>query len=225
MDWHLRKKIILEIAKGLTYLHEDCSKKIAHLDVKPENILLDENFNAKVADFGLSKLLDRDQSQVVTIMRGTLGYLAPEWLSLAITEKVDVYSFGVVLLEILCGRRHFDRSQLEEAMHLLSIFKEKLQKKQLLDLVDKYNEDMQLHGAEVVDMMRVAAWCLQSDFAMRPSMSVVVKVLEGVVDVEENIDFNFCNPTNPNTRARVTHQEVNVGGATPLLDSILSGPR
>ena len=94
-----------------------------------------------------------------------------------------------------------------------------------MDLVDKYNEDMQLHKEEVVDMMKVAAWCLQSDFAKRPSMLVVVKVLEGVVDVEENIDFNFCNPTNPNTRARVMHQEVNVGGATPLLDSILSGPR
>ena len=185
--------------------------------IQPENILLDENFNAKVADFGLSKLFDRDQSQVVTIMKETSGYLASEWLSLVITEKVGVYSFGVVLLEILCGRRHFDRSQLEEAMHLLGLFKEKLQKKLLLDLVDKYNEDMQLNGAEVVDMMRVAIWCLQSDFAMRPSLSVVVKVLEGVVDVEENIDFNFCNPTNPNTRARVMHQEVNVGFFTKLM--------
>ncbi|XP_065624175.1 G-type lectin S-receptor-like serine/threonine-protein kinase SD2-5 [Quercus suber] len=225
LDWNKRKKIILDIAKGLTYLHEDCSKKIAHLDVKPENILLDENFNAKVADFGLSKLIDRDQSQVVTIMRGTPGYLAPEWLSSVITEKVDVYSFGVVLLEILCGRRHFDRSQPEEAMHLLGFFKEKLQKKQLLDLVDKYNEDMQLHGAEVVDMMKVAAWCLQSDFTKRPSMSVVVKVLEGVVDVEENIEHNFCNPPISNPRARVMYHEVNVGNATALLDSVLSGPR
>ncbi|KAM4093572.1 hypothetical protein ACB094_06G128400 [Castanea mollissima] len=225
LDWHRRKKIILDIAKGLTYLHEDCNKKIAHLDVKPENILLDENFNAKVADFGLSKLIDRDQSQVVTIMRGTPGYLAPEWLSLVITEKVDVYSFGVVLLEMLCGRRHFDHSQPEEAMHLQGLFMEKLQKKQLLDLVDKYCEDMQLHGAEVVDMMRVAAWCLQSDYSKRPSMSMVVKVLEGVMDVEENIDYNFCNPPIPNTRARVMHPEVNVGGATTLLDSVLSGPR
>ncbi|KAL4620637.1 hypothetical protein ACB092_06G170000 [Castanea dentata] len=225
LDWHKRKKIILDIAKGLTYLHEDCSKKIAHLDVKPENILLDENFNAKVADFGLSKLIDRDQSQVVTIMRGTPGYLAPEWLSSVITEKVDVYSFGVVLLEILCGRRHFDRSQPEEEMHLLGFFKEKLQKKQLLNLVDKYSEDMQLHGAEVVDMMKVAAWCLQSDFTKRPSMSVVVKVLEGVVDVEENIEYNFCNPPILNPRARVMYHEVNVANATALLDSVLSGPR
>nr|POE96326.1 g-type lectin s-receptor-like serine/threonine-protein kinase sd2-5 [Quercus suber] len=158
-------------------------------------------------------------------MRGTSGYLGPKWLSSVITEKVDVYSFGVVLLEILCGRKHFDRSQSEEAMHLLGFFKEKLQKKQLLDLVDKCSEDMQLHGAEVVDMMGVVAWCLQSDFTKRPSMSVVVKVLEGVVDVEENLDYNFCNPPIPNPRARVMYNEVNVGSATALLDSVLSGPR
>ena len=110
-------------------------------------------------------------------------------------------------------------------MHLQGLFMEKLLKKQLLDLVDKYCEDMQLHGAEVVDMTRVAAWCLQSDYSKRPSMSMVVKVLEGVMDVEENIDFNFCNPPIPNTGARVMHPEVNVGGATTLLDSVLSGPR
>uniref|UniRef100_A0A7N2MCC0 Uncharacterized protein n=1 Tax=Quercus lobata TaxID=97700 RepID=A0A7N2MCC0_QUELO len=82
---------------------------------------------------------------------------------------------------------------------------------------------MQLHGAKVVDMMRVAAWCLQSDFAKRPYMSVVVKVLEGVVDVDESIDFNFCNPPISNTRARVMHQDIS--GATVLSDSVLSGPR
>ncbi|MBA0813454.1 hypothetical protein Gohar_027302 [Gossypium harknessii] len=94
LDWQVRKKIILDIAKGLAYLHEDCNRKIIHLDIKPQNILLDENFNAKVSDFGLSKLIEKDQSQVVTSMRGTPGYMAPEWLSLVITEKVDVYSFG-----------------------------------------------------------------------------------------------------------------------------------
>ena len=74
-----------------------------------------------------------------------------------------------------------------------------------------------------MDMMRVAAWCLQSDFAKRPSMLVVVKVLEGIVDVEESIDFNFCNPHNPNTRARVMHQDIS--SATVLSNSVLSGPR
>ncbi|KAL4611706.1 hypothetical protein ACB092_08G144800 [Castanea dentata] len=206
LDWQHRKKIIIDIAKGLTYLHDDCRHKIVHLDIKPQNILLDENFNAKVSDFGLSKLVDREQSQVVTTMRGTPGYMAPEWLSSVITEKVDVYSFGVVLLEILCGRRNFDRSQPEEAMHLLAIFKKKIEEDQLLDLVDKYNEDMSLHGEEVVNMMRVAAWCLQNDFTKRPSMSIVVKVLEGVVNVESNLDDFFLNPPLPNTRAGVHNQ-------------------
>ena len=101
LDWKHRKKIIIDIARGLTYLHEECRQKIVHLDIKPHNILLDENFNAKFSDFGLSRLVDRDQSQVVTTMRGTPGYMAPEWLSSVITEKVDVYSFGIVLLEIM----------------------------------------------------------------------------------------------------------------------------
>ncbi|KAF5949199.1 hypothetical protein HYC85_015156 [Camellia sinensis] len=142
LAWQSRKKIIMDIAKGLTYLQEECRQKIFHLDNKPQNILLDEDFNAKISDFGLSKLIDKDQSQVVTMMRGTPGYLAPEWLSSIITEKVDVYSFGVVVLEMLCGRKNLDRSQLEEDMHLLDLFKRKAEEEQLLDIVDKYNDDM-----------------------------------------------------------------------------------
>ena len=227
LDWQHRKKIILDIARGLTYLHEDCRQKIVHLDIKPQNILLDENFNAKVSDFGLSKLVDRDQSQVVTVMRGTPGYMAPEWLSSVITEKVDVYSFGVVLLEILCGRRNLDRSQPEETMHLLHLFKTKIEEDRLLDLVDKYNEDMQLHGVEVVNIMRVAAWCLQIDFMKRPSMSTVVKVLEGVANVEYDLGYFFSNPLLPSTSAGVDNQQLHVGDSdtTQLLPSILSGPR
>ncbi|XP_050271300.1 G-type lectin S-receptor-like serine/threonine-protein kinase SD2-5 isoform X1 [Quercus robur] len=225
LDWKLRKKIIIEIARGLSYLHEECRQKIVHLDIKPHNILLDENFNAKVSDFGLSKLVDHDQSQVVTNMRGTPGYMAPEWLSSMITEKVDVYSFGVVLLEILCGRRNLDRSQPEEEMHLLDLFKKNIVEDRLLDLVDKYSEDMQLHGGEVVNTMRVAAWCLQNDFTRRPSMSMVVKVLEGAVNVESDLDYFFSNQSLPNMRAGVENQEVHIVAASSLFPSILSGPR
>lgn len=81
LGWQIRKKIILDITKGLAYLHEECNQKILHLDIKSQNILLDENFNAKDSVFGLSKLIGRDQSRVVTTMRGTPGYMAPEWLS------------------------------------------------------------------------------------------------------------------------------------------------
>ncbi|MBA0727258.1 hypothetical protein Golax_000263, partial [Gossypium laxum] len=159
LRWQIRKKIIIDIAKGLAYLHEGCNQKIIHLDIKPQNILLDENFNARVSDFGLSKLIGRDQSRVVTAMRGTPGYMAPEWLSSVITEKADVYSFGIVVLEILCGRPNADKSQLEEDMHLLRLFRRKQEEGQLLDLVDQCSDDMQSNATEVVEMMKVAAWC------------------------------------------------------------------
>ncbi|KAK2642560.1 hypothetical protein Ddye_024323 [Dipteronia dyeriana] len=113
LDWQTRKTIILDIAKGLAYLHEECRQRIVHLDIKPQNILLDENLRAKISDFGLSKLIDKDQSQVVTTMRGTPGYLAPELSSSIVTEKADVYSFGIVVMEVVCGRKNLDRSQSE----------------------------------------------------------------------------------------------------------------
>ena len=221
--WQSRKKIILDIAKGLAYLHEDCMQKIFHLDIKPQNILLDEQLRAKVSDFGLSKLIEKDQSKVVTIMRGTPGYLAPEWLNSVITEKVDVYSFGVVVLEILCGRRNIDRSQPEEDMHLLSIFRRKAEEEQLADIIDKESEDMQEHGEEVVEMMRLAAWCLQSDYSKRPSMSMVVKVLEGSVRVEVELDYSFSYSPLPGKSLAQGYKDAS--STTPMLPSTLSGPR
>ncbi|KAJ9554549.1 hypothetical protein OSB04_018594 [Centaurea solstitialis] len=216
LEWECRKKIILHIAKGLAYLHEECRQKIIHLDIKPQNILLDCDFNAKIADFGLSKLVDRNQTQVRTNMRGTPGYLAPEWLSSIITEKVDVYSFGIVLLEILCGRKNFDISQPEESRHLLALFQKSLEEGKLLDIIDNHSQDMQAHGQEVVEMMNAASWCLQADFTRRPSMSSVVKVFEGVTQVESNLNYSFIDP-----RTTVKDEIV----LTQLQPSILSGGR
>ncbi|XAR50550.1 Non-specific serine/threonine protein kinase [Bertholletia excelsa] len=106
LDWETRFDIALGMAKGLAYLHEECDVKIIHCDIKPENVLLDDNFIAKVSDFGLAKLMTREQSQVFTAIRGTRGYLAPEWITnQAISEKSDVYSFGMVMLEIIGEER------------------------------------------------------------------------------------------------------------------------
>jgi len=221
LTWLMRQRLIADIAKGLAYLHDECSHKIIHLDIKPHNILLDQNFNAKISDFGLSKLIEKDKSKVVTRMRGTPGYLAPEWLRSVITEKVDVYAFGIVLLEVLCGRKNLDWSQADEDnVHLLSVFKRKVEQEQLMDLVDKNNEDMQLHREEVTEMMSLAAWCLQGDFNKRPSMSVVVKVLEGLVSVETNLDFNFTNLTEVGARNQLVEVPI-----SSILPSVLSGPR
>ncbi|XP_021895159.1 probable receptor-like protein kinase At5g20050 [Carica papaya] len=106
LSWDLRYKVAIDVAKALAYLHHDCRSRILHLDVKPENILIDENYRAIVSDFGLSKLMGKDESRVVTTIRGTRGYLAPEWLlENGISEKCDVYSYGMVLLEMIGGRR------------------------------------------------------------------------------------------------------------------------
>jgi hypothetical protein len=110
LGWKQRFNIALGVAKGLAYLHHECLEWVIHCDVKPENILLDENMEPKIADFGLAKLLNRGGSKLnVSRIQGTRGYLAPEWVSsLPITAKVDVYSFGVVLLELLKGARVSD---------------------------------------------------------------------------------------------------------------------
>ncbi|KAL2956994.1 hypothetical protein AAZX31_18G118700 [Glycine max] len=111
LDWTTRLNIAIAIAQGIAYFHEQCRDRIIHCEIKPENILVDENFCPKVSDFGLAKLMGREHSHVVTMVRGTRGYLAPEWVSNRhITVKAGVYSYGMLLLEIIGGRRNLDMS-------------------------------------------------------------------------------------------------------------------
>lgn len=220
LDWKTRLRIITEVAKGLAYLHSDCRQTIAHLDIKPQNILLDEQFTAKVCDFGLAKLIDREQSSVMTRFRGTPGYLAPEWLTSVITEKVDVYSFGIVIFEILCGRRNLDYSQPEESRHLISLLQDKAKDDQLMDLIDPRSTDMEFHFDEVFRMMNLAIWCLQVDSHRRPSMSMAVKILEGTMDVEIELDFDLVN-----IDLMVANRAARGHAVTLQTDSVLSGPR
>jgi hypothetical protein len=185
LDWDTRFNIALETAKGLAYLHQDCESKIIHCDIKPENVLLDENFLAKVSDFGLAKLMTREQSHVFTTLRGTRGYLAPEWITnYAISEKSDVYSYGIVLLEIISGRKSFDPVEVSEKAHFPSYAFKKLEEGELHDILDaklKCNDkDERLEIA-----IKVSLWCIQDDFYQRPSMSKVVQMLEGVCDVPQ----------------------------------------
>ncbi|GMN67756.1 hypothetical protein TIFTF001_036821 [Ficus carica] len=220
LDWQTRKKIILDIAKGLAYLHEECRQKIIHLDIKPHNILLDENFNAKVSDFGLSTLIARDESQVLTTMRGTPGYLAPEWKELSITVKVDVYSFGIVLLEIVSKRKNADSSRSESSFHLLKMLQKKAEEDRLIDIVEELDKEMEKNREEVVRMIRIGAWCLQDDPTKRPFMSTVVKVLEGVMEVDPDINFTFSHALMTSTTVVANNHITMVPDA-----SILSAPR
>uniref|UniRef100_M4E5A1 Receptor-like serine/threonine-protein kinase n=1 Tax=Brassica campestris TaxID=3711 RepID=M4E5A1_BRACM len=184
LDWDTRFNIALGTAKGLAYLHEDCDARIIHCDIKPENILLDDNFNAKVSDFGLAKLMTREQSHVFTTMRGTRGYLAPEWItSYAISEKSDVYSYGMVLLELIGGRKNYDPSESSEKCHFPSYAFKMMEEGKLLEIVDGEMKNVDANDERVQRAMRTALWCIQEDMQLRPSMSKVVQMLEGIFPV------------------------------------------
>ncbi|KAE8700554.1 hypothetical protein F3Y22_tig00110556pilonHSYRG00294 [Hibiscus syriacus] len=191
LDWKTRKKIVLDIAKGLAYIHGDCRQRIAHLDVKPQNILLDDGFNAKISDFGLSKLINRDESEVVTRMRGTLGYLAPEWQHARITVKADIYSFGIVVLEVVTGRMILDYSQPDSDVCLLKLLKKKRVENRLMDIIELEKEDVEQHFEEVNAMILLGLWCVNEDHTSRPSMNYVVKLLE-----QDKIPAFDCDFTN-----------------------------
>lgn len=121
LDWHRRMRIAIGTARGLLYLHEQCNPKIIHRDVKAANILLDESFEAVVGDFGLAKLLDQTDSHVTTAVRGTVGHIAPEYLSTGqSSEKTDVFGFGILLLELITGQKALDagNGQVQKGMIL-----------------------------------------------------------------------------------------------------------
>ncbi|CAL4959070.1 unnamed protein product [Urochloa decumbens] len=184
LNWDLRYRIALGIAKGLAYLHEACEDCIIHFDIKPENILLDEEFCAKISDFGMAKLLGREFNSALTTMRGTMGYLAPEWISgQPITKKADVYSFGIVLLEIVSGRRTTKRLKFGSHRYFPLYAAAQVNERNVLCLLDSRLEG-NANVKELDIACRVACWCIQDDEDDRPSIGQVVRMLEGIVDTE-----------------------------------------
>ncbi|EPS69024.1 hypothetical protein M569_05744 [Genlisea aurea] len=180
-----RYNIAVGTAKGLAYLHEDCDAKIVHCDIKPENVLLDDHFRAKVSDFGLAKLMTREQSHVFTTLRGTRGYLAPEWITnYAISEKSDVYSYGMVLLELIGGRKNYDPGETSEKSHFPSYAFRMMEEGNLREILDA--ELRMDEGDDRVGIaIKVALWCIQDDMCLRPSMGRVVQMLEGISSVPQ----------------------------------------
>ncbi|XP_057832924.2 G-type lectin S-receptor-like serine/threonine-protein kinase At2g19130 [Cryptomeria japonica] len=182
LDWKKRFEIALGTARGLLYLHEECRDCIIHCDMKAENILLDNNFSPKLADFGFARLLGRNFSCVLTTTRGTRGYLAPEWISdLTITPKVDVYSFGMTLLEIISGRRNPDLSVQDSSQYYFpSWAATQIYIGNTINIVDKgIAEERDLE--EVRRASIVGLLCIEKDEELRPSMGQVVLMLEGKI--------------------------------------------
>lgn len=183
-DWNKRIQMAFGIARALTYLHEECSTQIIHCDIKPQNILLDDTFTARISDFGLAKLLMNEQTRTHTAIRGTRGYVAPEWFrNMPITAKVDVYSYGIMLLEIICCRKSLDMENEKEEEIILADWAHDCYKGGKLDELVKADEEAKNDMKTLERFVMVSIWCIQEDPSLRPSMRTVTQMLEGIVQV------------------------------------------
>ncbi|KAL6559463.1 hypothetical protein OROGR_004580 [Orobanche gracilis] len=177
LSWNARLRIAIGSARGLAYLHHDCSPKIVHRDIKSSNILLDENLVPRVSDFGLAKLLVDEDAHVTTVVAGTFGYLAPEYLqSGRATEKSDVYSFGVLLLELVTGKRPTDPSFVKRGLNVVGWMNTLLRENRLQEIVDKRCTDAEVDTVEV--LVEIATRCTDANPDDRPSMQQVLQFLE-----------------------------------------------
>ncbi|CAI9784300.1 unnamed protein product [Fraxinus pennsylvanica] len=179
LDWPSRYKIAVGAARGISYLHHDCIPHIIHRDIKSSNILLDQNLEARVSDFGLATLMEPDKTHVSTLVAGTFGYLAPEYFDTGrATAKGDVYSFGVVLLELLTGKKPTDEAFIEEGTKLVTWVKTVVQEKQEEHVLDSSLEDFSVD--EVNRVFNIALMCLEPEPHKRPTMAEVLKMLEEI---------------------------------------------
>ncbi|KAG6520628.1 G-type lectin S-receptor-like serine/threonine-protein kinase At2g19130 [Zingiber officinale] len=225
LDWKTRYRIAIGTARGLAYLHEQCRDNIIHCDIKPENILLDDALVPKVADFGLAKLVGRNFSKVLTTIRGSRGYIAPEWISgMPITTKVDVYSYGMMLFEIISGKRNLVSATESCFEFFPSVATSKLINGDVKGLLD-HQLECKTDLGELEIACKLAGWCIQDDESSRPTMSQVVQALEGNLNINippmpkflqrlsdscaDNINSPGNFSSNQNSNCRASSTEIN----------------
>ncbi|KAH6822090.1 hypothetical protein C2S53_000640 [Perilla frutescens var. hirtella] len=185
ISWNMRLKIAADIAAALAYLHYSTSIPIYHRDIKSSNILIGEKFIVKVSDFGTSKSVEAGKTHLTTLVKGTLGYLDPEYYeSGQFTDKSDVYSFGVVLVELLTGQRPMSEKRTQDERSLATRFLASMEK-QTLDLILDPLVREQGQKEEVIAVASLAQRCLNSTGKMRPSMSVVATELANYSNVAQ----------------------------------------
>ncbi|WVY93788.1 hypothetical protein V8G54_032876 [Vigna mungo] len=206
MDWIRRLKVALGAARGLAYLHELANPPIIHRDIKSSNILLDHHLNAKVADFGLSKLLvDSERGHVTTQVKGTMGYLDPEYyMTQQLTEKSDVYSYGVLMLELATARRPIEQGKyiVREVMRVMDTSKDLYNLHSILDPTI-----MKTKPKGLEKFVMLAMRCVKEYAAERPTMAEVVKEIESIIELVG------LNPNSESATTSETYEEAGGGNA------------
>ncbi|KAL3624264.1 hypothetical protein CASFOL_033080 [Castilleja foliolosa] len=175
LSWKERYNILVGTAEGIGYLHEGCEHRIIHRDIKNSNVLIDENFEAKIADFGLARCFAADKTHLSTGIAGTLGYMAPEYLVKGqLTEKADVYSYGVLVLEVVCARKN--NAFVERSGSLLHTVWQLFKSDRITEAVDPSLKG-EFPPTEASKVLRIGLLCAQASAAQRPSMVDVVRML------------------------------------------------
>ncbi|CAK8536378.1 unnamed protein product [Lathyrus sativus] len=192
LDWSTRLKIAIDAAEGLSYLHHDCAIPIVHRDVKSSNILLDEEFGAKIADFGVAKFVrgvSNGTEEPMSMIAGSCGYIAPEYAyTLRVNEKSDIYSFGVVILELVTGKQPIDPEYGEK--DLVKWVSSKLNEEELDQVIDP-TLDYSKYKEEINKVLKLGILCTSSLPINRPSMRSVVKMLQEVASVAKSRSGRF----------------------------------
>ncbi|KAJ7953581.1 putative Kinase [Quillaja saponaria] len=197
LTWEMRCKIVLGTAEGLAYLHEESQVRIIHRDIKLSNILLDEDFTPRIADFGLARLFPDDKTHISTAIAGTLGYMAPEYVVRGkLTEKADVYSFGVLVIEVVSGKRN--NAFAENSSSILQMVWSLYGAGRLCDAIDPLLEG-NFEEENSRRILQIALLCVQASAELRPSMSVVVKMLTDEHKIYEPTQPPFLNLSNAET--------------------------
>ncbi|KAJ1698754.1 hypothetical protein LUZ63_007266 [Rhynchospora breviuscula] len=179
-NWPQRYNVAIGLASALSYLHQECEQRVIHRDIKTSNILLDVNFNPRLGDFGLARLMDHNKSPVSTLTAGTMGYLAPEYLQCGkATDQTDVFSYGVVVLEVCCGRRPIDKEDgSKKTVNLVDWVWKLYSENRLIEAADRrLNGEFDEEG--MVRLLLVGLSCANPNCAERPSMRKVFQILSG----------------------------------------------
>lgn len=219
LNWEHRMAVLKDVASGVFYLHEGWESTVLHRDIKASNVLLDQDMNAKLADFGLARMHHHGQLASMTQVVGTLGYMAPELVRTGRpSAQTDVFGFGVLVLEVVCGRKPIEEGKQTLVEWVYGL----MERGELINALDeRLKRNGKFDQLEVENVLRLALWCVNPDPYVRPSMRIILKKLQVLGTESEEVTIDML--TNMHQSERLFYYHQNIGFELPTLEDIRNG--